>query len=534
MAGYILKRIARSFLSIIVVVFIIMLLVFQLMNRDAIFQSMNLNKYTGNARTNFKYTQWAKFGYLDKVTYSDYVVELVKDKISNQAWESYNLDNSKSYGEYYEEYYSLYYTDYFNELYDSKMNEGTQTVIDFKEKYSSRGYTIIDLKSTGKTNPAVLFASKDINIFVRLWRFFAGVIVIDTPNYAQVTDTYKAKYGDIERKIYFSTDYNGLPCIMGSGTKHRYLLYFDNVYPFVHQNFITLNLGYQYASGNDFFEYFTENQDPSKEVYQTLPDGTKGYSSYNYHERTFSQNPLESDVEVYGDTYTNVSTYKEQLSRLGYSFVIGIISTILVYLIGIPLGLLLALKKDKIADKIGNFYIIFIMAVPSLAYIYIFSFLGHEWLKLPNSWPTGTKPLIYVLPIISLALPSIATMMKWVRRYTIDQMTADYVKFARSQGFSEGEIYRKHILKNALIPIVQGIPASVLGALTGAIITEGVYKVPGMGKLLVDAINKSDNGVIVGISFFYALLSIVSLILGDVLMSKVDPRISFASGGGRK
>ena len=55
-----------------------------------------------------------------------------------------------------------------------------------------------------------------------------------------------------------------------------------------------------------------------------------------------------------------------------------------------------------------------------------------------------------------------------------------------------------------------------------------------MGKLLVDAINKSDNGVIVGISFFYALLSIVSLILGDVLMSKVDPRISFASGGGRK
>ena len=219
---------------------------------------------------------------------------------------------------------------------------------------------------------------------------------------------------------------------------------------------------------------------------------------------------------------------------IGYSFIIGIIATILVYFIGVPLGLLLALKKDKIADKIGNLYIIFIMAVPSLAYIYMFATFGNKWLHLPNNWPTGTVPLVYFLPILSLALPSIASLMKWTRRYMIDQMTSDYVKFARSQGFSEFEIFRKHILKNALIPIVQGIPGSILGALTGAIVTERVYGVPGMGKLLTDAIDFYDNGVIVGISFFYALLSIASLILGDVLMAKVDPRISFSSGGGRK
>jgi oligopeptide transport system permease protein len=137
--------------------------------------------------------------------------------------------------------------------------------------------------------------------------------------------------------------------------------------------------------------------------------------------------------------------------------------------------------------------------------------------------------LMYILPIVSLALPSIANLMKWIRRYMIDQMNSDYVKFARSGGLTEGEIFTRHILKNAAIPIIQGIPAAVLGALTGAIITERVYVVPGIGNLLTEAINKYDNGVIVGGTLFYAILTVTSLILGDVLMAMVDPRISFST-----
>ena len=111
----------------------------------------------------------------------------------------------------------------------------------------------------------------------------------------------------------------------------------------------------------------------------------------------------------------------------------------------------------------------------------------------------------------------------------IDQMNSDYVKVARSGGLTEGEIFTRHILKNAAIPIIQGIPAAVLGALTGAIITERVYVVPGIGNLLTEAINKYDNGVIVGGPLFYAFLTVTSLILGDVLMAMVDPRISFST-----
>jgi len=189
----------------------------------------------------------------------------------------------------------------------------------------------------------------------------------------------------------------------------------------------------------------------------------------------------------------------------------------------------MALKKDKFIDKLGTIYIVFIIAVPSLAYIFLFKALGGK-LGLPTTFDME-KPtwLMYVLPIISLSLPSIANLMKWLRRYMIDQMNSDYVKFARSGGLSEGEIFSKHILKNAIIPIVHGIPSSVLFAMTGAIITERVYVVPGAGNLLTRAINAYDNGVIVGMTLFYALLTVTSVILGDVLMSVMDPRISFTS-----
>lgn len=82
-----------------------------------------------------------------------------------------------------------------------------------------------------------------------------------------------------------------------------------------------------------------------------------------------------------------------------------------------------------------------------------------------------------------------------------------------------------------MIPIVHGIPASILTAMTGAIITERVYSVPGAGNLLTQAINKYDNGVIVGVALFYALLTVTSIILGDILIASVDPRISFTSKG---
>ena len=193
----------------------------------------------------------------------------------------------------------------------------------------------------------------------------------------------------------------------------------------------------------------------------------------------------------------------------------------------------MARHKDGIGDKIGNAYIIFVIAVPSLAYIFILAALGTSLFHLPYKFANAqVKILAYILPTISLALPAVGGLMKWTRRYMIDQMNSDYVKFARSQGLSEREIYNIHISRNAIIPLVHGIPANILFSLTGALMTERVYGVPGVGGLLINAINAHDNSVIVACTVFYTVLSILSIILGDVLMAAYDPRIKLSGEGG--
>ena len=324
------------------------------------------------------------------------------------------------------------------------------------------------------------------------------------------------------------------PAIMGNGTMHKYLLYCDSKFPFIHQNLITINLGKSFSvnQGIDVFDTMTKAQGGFRNSTVTYPSGVVETTADDLHTLTYMEGSLSLSAmnqKYYVDDYTMVTTAKDGLSKMGYSFVIGIIATMLAYVVALPLGVLMALKKDKFIDKLGTFYIVFIMAVPSLGYIFIFRAIGNK-LGLPTTFNMDNPTtLMYVLPIISLALPSIANQMKWLRRYMIDQMNSDYVKFARSGGLSEGEIFAKHILKNAIIPVVHGIPAAVLFALTGAIITERVYLVPGIGNVLTTAINAYDNGVIVGVTLFYAVISVTAVILGDVLMSMMDPRISFTT-----
>lgn len=488
------------------------------MHRDQIFMGdPNIQKLSDNKKVEYRYNKWEKYGYLKLVTYGDYITELAEEQgVKNE--DLYNLP-------------------------DLSVNDSSsQTVLDFKEKYSKKGYKIVRLDKIKSNDSTLLLAYKDYNIFARLWNFFSQMIVFDTTNYIKLSNDFIEQYGDIDRGIKFCKDpINGAPCIMGYGTKNRYLLYFDKNFPFIHQNFVTLNFGIRYTDDKDFFEYFSSEQGSDKVMKQKYPgSGETVETAVNLHERRFKYTELtELEIQRYGENDRYVladETYKTGMSMLAYSFIIGIIATFFVYILGVPLGVLLSLHKDKLADKIGNLYIIFIMAVPSLAYIYLFYMIGNRAFHLPVIWGLGSNPhwLIYIMPIVSLALPSVAGIMKWVRRYMIDQMSSDYVKFARSQGLSEGEIFRKHILKNAIIPISQGIPGSIIGCLTGAIVTERVYGVPGMGKLLTEAINKTDNATIVAISFIYAVLSVIALLIGDIVMAKLDPRISFATGGGRK
>ena len=537
MLKYLLKRLLHGLVSVIIVVALVMLLIYSLMDREAIFaRDSTITNYANNAREVYMNQRWESYGYLDYVPYADYINSLAK---SGEIDEETRAEAIK-----------------FGKKPENDTEIAKEYIAKYTEYYESKGYTIVRLNAKlqranvyAKGGEEKLFAYKNVPLITRLWKYFSGLIQIDNIHYAQKQiDSDPSSTATIENPgIKFTLHdpvYGGKkfdPAIIGNGTKHKYLLYVDNKFPFIHQNLISINLGTSYSvnRGQDIFDTMTKTQGANISTLITYPTGLQLTGSDDLHSATYIPGSLATSQELqtkFVDDYTNCSSYKQGKSRMGYSFIIGILSVIMAYLLGVPLGILMARKKDKLADKLGTIYIVFIIAVPSLAYIFMFKAIGSKVFNLPTTFETtasikSNQWKQYILPIVSLALPSIASLMKWLRRYMIDQMNSDYVKFARSGGLSESEIFTKHIFKNAAIPLIHGIPGSIIFSLTGAIITESVYVVPGVGNVLTKAISYYDNGVIVGVTLFYAILSVVSIILGDILMAMVDPRISFSSKG---
>ncbi len=520
MTKYVLKRLLHGLVSSFVVVTIVMIMIYTMLDRNLIFAQDNVFKnYGNNEKTAYMYRKWEEYGYLDLLTYQDYLLMLQEQGELDEE----TRVKAASIGKKPEN--------------DSELT--AEYVQKFQEYCDANGYTVVRCnaimvspKKYANGGAQQLFASKDYPITHRLITYITSLFNVDNIHYVDEDI-------DIgERKITFTLHdpvYGGntfAPAIMGNGTYHKYLLYVDKQFPFVHQNLFTLNLGKSYAvnQGIDVFDTMTKKQGSYVMQTTTFPTGLTEESADDLHTAVFSYGSRETNKvnsDRFTDDYTSVNTFKNGKSKIGYSFSIGIIAVLLMYLIGIPLGIAMARHKDKLIDKIGTLYIVFIVAVPSLAYIFLFKAIGGK-LGFPTTFDIqATSKMVYVLPIVSLALKPIADTMKWLRRYMIDQMNSDYVKFARSGGLTESEIFRKHILKNAAIPIIHGVPAGILGAIVGAIITERVYVVPGAGNLLTVAINQYDNGVIVGVTLFYAILSVVSIIAGDVLISIVDPRISY-------
>ena len=522
MTKYLVNRILRSICSIVIVVAVVMVMIYSALDRELVFSADPvISKQKNNDREVYKMQQWENYGYLDHISYNDFLKDLLKKGEITQ------------------------------ETYDKVINIGAtaekdnelvaQYVQQFTETMEADGYKVERLagmmkKGTKKYQDGgkpQLYAHKDVPLANRLIDYITNLVTVD--------NIHNAENIEGERGLTFTwydPAYGGekfSPAIMGNGTTHKYLFYMNDQFPYIHQNLVTISLGTSYSvnKGIDVFTTMVQSQGSFATSTVSYPTGLVEESADDLHSATYADGSFDNPTPViaarFVDNYTNVQTNKSGVSKIGYSFSIGIIAVTLAYCLALPLGMTMALRKGKLLDKLGTFYIVFITAVPSLAYIFMFQAIGGN-IGLPTNFDMeNPTTLMYVLPVISLALPSIANLMKWLRRYMIDQMNSDYVKFARSGGLSEGEIFSKHILKNAIIPVVHGIPGSILGALTGAIITERVYVVPGAGNLLTRAINTYDNSVIVGVTLFYAILTVVSVILGDLLMSVVDPRISFTS-----
>lgn len=221
-------------------------------------------------------------------------------------------------------------------------------------------------------------------------------------------------------------------------------------------------------------------------------------------------------------------------SKFSVSMRLGVISLIISLFTGVLIGIIQTLNKDRLLDHVGTAYTIFVNAVPSLVSYSLVLVFGSRVLKLPSMYSTRNPSQSSILPIVCLALASIASYALWTRRYMVDELNRDYIRLARVKGLSSREIMVKHVFKNAFVPLVQYIPASFLYTIGGSLLVERFFSVPGMGPLLTDSIARYDTNVVQTLTILYASLGILGVFLGDVLMMLVDPRIKLTGKGGTR
>ena len=116
----------------------------------------------------------------------------------------------------------------------------------------------------------------------------------------------------------------------------------------------------------------------------------------------------------------------------------------------------------------------------------------------------------------------------------LDEINKDYVRLARAKGVVSQKIMMRHVFRNAFVPMIQYIPASILYTISGSIYIESLYSVPGMGGLLVDVIGRQDNPMVQTLVMLYSAIGIIGMLLGDLLMAVIDPRISFVKKEGAR
>lgn len=213
------------------------------------------------------------------------------------------------------------------------------------------------------------------------------------------------------------------------------------------------------------------------------------------------------------------------------SIQMGVLSMALAIALGIPLGGAMARSKSKFWDRFGTAFIVFVNAIPAAVYyIYIQSY-GSNALGISMLFDRS-RAISWVLPVFSMSLGNIAYYAMWLRRYMLDELNKDYVQLARAKGVASRNITMGHVFRNAFVPMIQYIPTSLLYTVGGSIYIESLYSIPGMGGLLVDVISRQDNPMVQAIVMIYSCVGIVGMLLGDILMVFLDPRITFAKKEG--
>lgn len=206
--------------------------------------------------------------------------------------------------------------------------------------------------------------------------------------------------------------------------------------------------------------------------------------------------------------------------------------------IGILLGIIAAMKRGSIWDQLILVFAMLLVSVPSLVISLLLQkyFANGDLLKLPIiGWPKG-KELWFggwkytILPTIAGAGSMIAYYSRLTKTSMLESINQEYTLTARAKGLSEVQIVISHVIRNSFIPIITVLPSTIAGILSGSLFIERVFSIPGMGRYYVEAIQGRDIPIVLAGTAFYAVITVITMLITDLLYGIVDPRIKLTGG----
>lgn len=227
----------------------------------------------------------------------------------------------------------------------------------------------------------------------------------------------------------------------------------------------------------------------------------------------------------------NVDVNQIILSKLPATVEVNAISVVISVPLGIALGIWAALKKNKMTDHVISTLVMIFISVPSFVTITFLVLIFGYWLKcLPTKWfqpsdPLDIKAASFVIPVMAMSFGSICGYCRFTRAELCEVMSSDYLLLARTKGLTKSQTVVRHALRNAMVPILPSILAEIVGVLSGSIILETLYNIPGIGALFYTAINSKDYNLLMADMAVFTTIGLLAGIVLDISYGFLDPRI---------
>ncbi len=247
---------------------------------------------------------------------------------------------------------------------------------------------------------------------------------------------------------------------------------------------------------------------------------------------TYVAGMLHGDLGISYNINQNMPIADMVGSRLGITLALGLQAGVLGTFVGLVLGVIAGLKRRTVWDSLTTVVAVLGVSLPSFVFaLFLSYFLGYKLQLFPLLYSQNMPVSSTVMPTIALSMFTIASVARYTRSEMVNVMASDYMMLAQSKGLPKAKLVARHALRNTLVSVITVLVPLLVNLMTGSLVIEKIFSIPGLGSLYIQAIQSNDYNVVLAISFIYSVIFIVAMLLVDLLYGVIDPRIRVAAKG---